>query len=471
MPNPIKARQHPARTATTFLLSQLNDFLRRRDLLILFLVALAIRVGFLLLVLNDLKLADLLANAPDTRIYVDTARGMLGMRPSCSDAIFIFGVGYAAFLTPFFLIFGQAALPVLLVQMLLSSIGCLLLYKLGKELTGSKGVGLLAGYIAATSFTSISLANFVLSDCLFFFLILLGSVLFLRGMDSGRRGHFISSGLIIGAAVLVRAIGQFWPLVIILLIMILPTPDVPRRGLTGWIILRRRALLAPLIAGAIIGGWMARNYMIKDVATVSFASAGGPANVACTALVETFHREPGEIMDSWFEDFRQRTGMGPGDFSFVDNYRARSLFSSIVTRRYPRPTWRVYRALVWENMTAPNELFVAQLPQYRWPLQGFENWYVEHRLNTIAVWLSLAGLAALVICRRWRAFLFLGLTYAYFASMIGFTHWQGSRLFYPGQIAWSVIIAFLIVKAMQGMNWLIRAVFGGQAAKPAVGEH
>jgi hypothetical protein len=468
LPNPIKARQHPAGTATTFLLSQLNDFLRRRDLVILLAVALVLRIGFLLLVLSNLKPAELLSNSPDTRIYVNTARGLLGMGPSGSDAIFIFGVGYAAFLTPLFFIFGLTAIPILLVQIILSSIGCLLLYELGRELTGSKEVGLLAGYLAATSITSISLAAFVLSDCLFFFLLLLSCLLFLRGMNSGGRGYFIGSGLIIGVAVLVRAIGQFWPLVMIILAGILPTPAVSNRSLRGSMAFRRNALLAPLIACVIIGGWVMRNYALEGVATLSFASAGGPANIACTALADTFHREPGEIMGSWFDDFRQRAGLGSGDLSFADNYRGRSLFSSIVVRRYPGPVWRVYRGLVWENLTIPNELFVAQLPQYRWPVRASEKWYIDHHLNTLAVWLTLAGLAALLICRKWQAFIFLGLTYAYFAAMIGFTRWQGSRLFYPGQIAWSVIIAFLIVMVIQGAVRLIRQLFRGQTLQAVI---
>jgi hypothetical protein len=469
LPNPIKARQHPARTATTFLLSQLNDFLRRRDLLMLLSVALVLRVGFLLLVLSNLKPAALLSNAPDTCMYVAAARGLLGMGPSGSDAIFIFGIGYASFLTPFFFIFGLTAIPILLVQIILSSVGCLLLYTLGRELTGSRAVGLLAGYLAATSITSISLATIVLSDCLFFFLLLSGNLLLLRGLRSGGRGYFIGSGLIIGSAVLVRAIGQFWPLVMLLLIFIFPVPAAYRGSFGMRSAYWRRALLAPMIALVIIGGWVMRNYALEGVATLSFASAGGPANVACTAVVETYHREPGEVMDSWFDDiWRQK---GTHNISLADNFRVRSRFAASVIRRYPAPMWRVYRNLVWENMTIPNELFVAQLPQYRWPVRASEKWYIDHHLNTLAVWLTLAGMAALLIFRQWQAVIFLGLTYVYFASMIGFAHWQGSRLFYPGQIAWSVIIAFLVVKAMQGMKWLIRAVFGGQAAKPAVGEH
>jgi hypothetical protein len=75
-------------------------------------------------------------------------------------------------------------------------------------------------------------------------------------------------------------------------------------------------------------------------------------------------------------------------------------------------------------------------------------WLYDRSLNYLTFWLSMAGFAVLLLMRRWRAFVYLGTLYLYFTLMIGFTRWQGSRLFYPGQIAWAIVIGWLIVSVV-----------------------
>jgi len=57
----------------------------------------------------------------------------------------------------------------------------------------------------------------------------------------------------------------------------------------------------------------------------------------------------------------------------------------------------------------------------------------------------MVGFIGMMLLRQWRALSFPGLMYFYFALMAGFGCWQGSRLFYPAQIAWAIVIAFLMV--------------------------
>lgn len=423
------------------LLDRLMAHAFRRDLLTLLLVAFLLRTGYLILMLNQVRLDYLLVNAPDTEAYVRMAKGFLGLCPPHDDAIMMFGIGYGAFLAGMFFICGIAAMPVLLVQICLSSCGCLLLYKLGKELTGSRAVGLVAGYLAATSFTSISQATFVLSDCLFFFLILLGTLLFLFGLKRCNRWYFIVSGFSIGGAILTRSIGQYWPLFLITLALVVPSPTSLRWRLADRLALFRRALIAPLIAIIIMSAWMARNYAVYGIPMLAFTSAGGPANVARLALENIYHQDSGEIMNSLMEDRQKETG--DTTVSLTDRYPVYKKMAWAVFRRYPRESLKVYLSLIWENLNATNQLYGAQLPITGPRAQAVIGWWEKiHYLN---FWLSMAGLMLMLGQRHWRPLIFLGLTYGYFAAMIGFTRWQGSRLFYPGQIAWSIIIAFLIV--------------------------
>jgi uncharacterized membrane protein len=52
----------------------------------------------------------------------------------------------------------------------------------------------------------------------------------------------------------------------------------------------------------------------------------------------------------------------------------------------------------------------------------------------------------LMIKRRlWMPVLFLGSMYLLFFFLMGFGMWQGSRLFFPAQIAWSVVVSYLVI--------------------------
>ena len=135
-------------------------------------------------------------------------------------AILTFGPGYGVFLGANFFLFGVNPLGIILVQILLSSFICLMLYRLGHELTGMKSVGYIAGYMSALSFTAISLSTIILSDTFFLFLFLWGNLAFLLGLKNRKRSYFIFAGITIGLSILTRSIGQFWPLVLLAFIFI-----------------------------------------------------------------------------------------------------------------------------------------------------------------------------------------------------------------------------------------------------------
>ena len=63
-----------------------------------------------------------------------------------------------------------------------------------------------------------------------------------------------------------------------------------------------------------------------------------------------------------------------------------------------------------------------------------------------------------------RVAVIIGGLYAYYAVMIGFFRWQGSRYFFPGQIAWSILIAIVLVFAagyvISGIRYLMARVKG-----------
>ena len=414
-----------------------------KSLAVLLLVALTVRLAYMFVMVGDVNGDKLLSLAPDTISYVNLAHGIIGDRPIAEDTLIIFGPGYGFFLAIIFFLFGTSPYPVLILQIILSSFGCLLIYALGKELTESKSIGLLAGYLAALSFTSVSLANFILSDCLFFFLFLLGNVLFLLGMRHNRYWWHVGAGLSIGAAVLVRSIGQFWPVIMLLLVFILPRSGRDRSWFAERRAVLKKAFLAPLIALIIMGGWMTRNYVHYATPFLAFTTAGGPANVATLTLAEIEHRDGGAIRDEWFAEYIKTTGNAV--ITRADEYRILSAAARRTFLRYPVPMIKTYMSLIWQNMNEENELHRAQTPRLSDFFLRQIDWLHKHSLGYRSFWLTMAAFALMLFLRRWRLLIFLGSVYVYYAFLIGVTRWQGSRLFYPGQIAWSIAIAFLVI--------------------------
>ncbi len=436
-----------------YALEYFQYFKSRPDLMYLFIFALVLRLGYMILMLGQLTPEEILYQCPDARAYINISRGMLGLGPFDEDALLIFGPGYGAFLGVVFFLFGVVPHAVILIQILLSSIGCLLVYRLGMELTGSRAVGLVAGILAAVSFTSISLANVILSDCLFFFLFLLGNLLFLLGLRREKRAYFIFSGICIGVAILIRSIGQFWPLVMIFLVFVLPLEKTPHRLYISRLGLLKKAYIAPLIAVAIMSIWVVRNYYYYSIPMLTFASAGGPANVAGITLARVEEREVSDVRFQWIKDYQRETG--DNDISRADEYRIISRAARYVFLHHPMEMIDTHLDLVWENLNSVNEFYRIQLPKYEYQILGKMNWLRDRSLYYLGFLVSMAGFLILLLCRKWRAFIMLGLIYLYFALMIGCTRWQGSRLFYPGQIAWAIVIAFLMVMLVK---WVMAAV-------------
>lgn len=406
-----------------------------------------------MLMMGQLDRSEILHQAPDSGMYIDIGRGLFNSAIDSENALIIFGPGYGLFLGIMFLLFGFSPYFIILIQIILSSFGCLVLYELGKVLTESKWTGLLAGYLLALSFTSISLSVIILSDCLYFFLFLSANLMFLKGLKTGRVSYFVSSGILLGVAILVRSIGQFWPLVLLLLVFIFPGVASDRKGFSGRLKLLKKAYLAPLLAVLIISLWIGRNYIRNGEPILAFTSAGGPANVASITAARLEGGNFSAIKNSWIEEYKELaedTVISRADRYRIEKNKSRQLF-----KEYPDQMMITYFNLVWENMNSFNELYRVQMPKYIIFLMDSFYWLRDRGYYYLGFALSMIGFTLILALRRWPMLIFLGLVYSYSAMMIGFTRWQGSRLFHPGQIAQSILIAFIIIVVFTSLSKLV----------------
>jgi len=291
-----------------FIRGNIVEFLHRRDLLLLFLFAIFIRIIYMLLMMAQVDTAQMLSLSIDTTEYVKAAEALAAFHFGDLPAFYIFGPGYSLFLVPIFVIFGVHPLPVFIIQIILSGIICLMLYRLGSELTDSRAVGLIAAIFSAVSFTSISLANFILSGILFLFIFLWGNLAFILALKNRRSSYFVLSGICLGCATLTRSMGQFWPVFLIVFILFMP-----ERRLVGWRWSSRRefwkkAGLAPLIAILIMSGWVVRNYVVYKVPSVAIAGPVGLGRLSAITEAEVTNTEYSDVLTNRVERFRDQTG-------------------------------------------------------------------------------------------------------------------------------------------------------------------
>lgn len=414
-----------------------------RSLLFLCILALILRLAYLAVMLNQVTPEQVMGLTSDTANYVTTAKGLLGLQALETQWILLFGPGYMVFLAGCFLLFGVGALPVMLIQILLSSVTCLLLYAFAKELTGSRAVGYGAALISATSFTAIAQSTILLSDTLFFFLFLTGNLLFLKGLRSGKRSSFVWSGLIIAAAVLTRAVGQFWPLTLIIFLGVLPMRYLDRTIFPSRRALFRRAIIAPLVALVIMGGWMVRNSVVHGMPVVAASGVHGLGRLTAYAQMQMDNCELGEVFATWAEEYkreRQCDTIPLRDWYAIVEHKARRMAAE-----HPWELAYYYFGRINVNITAANELYFHQLPRCKYTISAWLDRSHRIFLHYVIPLMTLGGFALLFKRRLWLPVLFLGLMYLLFFFLVGFGMWQGSRLFFPAQIAWSVVVSYLVV--------------------------
>lgn len=381
--------------------------------------------------------------SPDTQNYLAIAKDFLAGSHQAEKYLFMFGPGYATFLSSSLLAFGQSAYPIILFQIVLSAASCSLLYMLMAQLSLPRTVGIITSLLLAVSSTSISLSCSILSDTLFFFLLLLSLLLYLRGLESGAWYLFVISGLLTTCATFVRAIGQFWWVVMLAIALPYLLKRIGDKGARRWRWDRGmgvRVLTCILIVLAAEAAWMYRNQATHQIMAMTSGGSGGIANVAAFAIERMEGTPYREVRAAWHSE--SPGSSDPKTISNIDMAAARRVIS-----QHPWEVLSAYLSLCWENVNEINHFNRALLPEWKPKVIPWEQYQVDHYLNYIGFIVSMIGLCVLAIRRKFRAVLLLGLTLFYFAAMIGFTRWQGSRLFFPAQIATTSLASVFLWQA------------------------
>ena len=155
---------------------------------------------------------------PDSRMYVSLAQGLRQYgtlcypdRPEQPDVERV--PGYPLFLASIFWLFGENFLAVVMIQIILDSLSCVLVYHLGEAVW--RGTGLISGILAALNMGMITYSQFILNDSLFLFIFLLLLLIVLKFIRERewKLGAVLGAGM--GIAALIRPVVAYLPLLLI----------------------------------------------------------------------------------------------------------------------------------------------------------------------------------------------------------------------------------------------------------------
>lgn len=167
---------------------------------------------------------------------------------------------YSVFVAAHYSVFGVKLEPIRITQVLMESVLCVFVLLLGQMLIDAR-TGFIAGLLYAFYPPSFYEPGLVLTETLFTFLLILGTLLFVRGIvrqDSDTKAMAKASilfGILIGLASLTRPNALTYPLGAVLALFVL-LPD--RRQVV------KLTVIMAISMGLVVMPWVIRNYLLFD---------------------------------------------------------------------------------------------------------------------------------------------------------------------------------------------------------------
>src|SRR3989344_3113321 len=241
-----------------------------------------------------------------------------------------------ALLAVSFLLF-DSYIPFILLQILLSGVLVALTYFIARQIGASERLSLVAAALMAFEPYSVFISTSVLTETLFATLLALGAYLCARFINEPRALFIAGASAIFGVAALTRPIGEFLPLLLVLIVCVrMPVRDYLKYG-----------VLAVLPFLIIVGPWMMRNYVVFN----SFAlSSGGLQNAYSDlggAIIGVRDQIPTpEAKQKIEEDFAARYGIRIEDFQRDLTHSADMFKEGIgIMLQNPVPTLKVFASI------------------------------------------------------------------------------------------------------------------------------
>ncbi|RKX22257.1 MAG: hypothetical protein DRP51_02710 [Candidatus Zixiibacteriota bacterium] len=407
----------------------------QRDIITIFMIALLLRVVYLLLMAGQYTSLVILHLLDDSQTYISIAKYIMGVNVAGADDLLLAGPGYSFLLAIAFKLFGITSWPILSLQIILSSLSCIYIYKISHILFNNRKISFIAAILAATSLTSISLSAAILTESLFFFLLVLAIFYFFTGLNNGKWKYFVFCGIMLGISTLIRSVGLFFPVILIFMAFVYP--------LKSSVLSRKTALIRSIVTGMILIivalPWAIKNKSEHQIFTVSETGALAARNYLCSRVIyEAESRKSLIELRDWMAS--PKMIQGRPETASERHAHAIAVIKDVFSR-YPGTFIKVFFENIFDNIGALSTIHTLQLPQFRDEFGIYTDKMFTKGNSLLVFFLSLIGFVLLLWDGKKREAFILASIYGYFAFLSGFTYWQGSRIFYPGQLAWTILVA------------------------------
>jgi 4-amino-4-deoxy-L-arabinose transferase-like glycosyltransferase len=409
----------------------------------IFLAAALLRLVLFALALDQAgSVAQLQRVPPDARLYSAAADAIRIDLNFQTHGVRAFGPGYPILLALMGGLVGTSPGALIPLQILLTALGSVLLAMLAFRLTKNRRIAVITGFLNALSLTGAGLANVLISDSLFFVLFVIGLLLFVRGLDDGRQRWWWLSGLVLGFSVLTRSVAMFSPAIIAVLAITYVVPEQER-----WRSLIRRRVIPFAITVfcflVVACAWVIRNHQVHGVTYLSWAGPNAMARLAATVGADVNRISFEEASQQFGEAVAERTGVTGNAHQAYAEVAREMFFEAIL--HHPLSTLKTYLRQLDEGVHSDWSPLGSILPDWAQPIRTGTRWVERLGLSFRVTILSALGFLLLYRQKRRRLALSLAFIYVYFALLAGFTSLQGNRVFYPGQIAWSMLVAVALL--------------------------
>lgn len=379
-----------------------------KHILIIFFIALTLRVGFSILVNKTETVGD---EVEYDTIGYNLASGH-GFSIEPGNPTPIRAPLYPAMLSVVYLIAGHSITAAVLIQSVLGALTCVCVFILSRHLFGIR-IAFLAGLLSALYPVTIAYGATLLSETLFTFLFVLSILLIFFSFNSISLPFSFAAGITLGLATLTRPTTILFPFAIALALLL--AGHVNLYALKKWMMMCCGFLI-------IIAVWMGRNYHAFDAFLP--VSTGEAIGVYVTGKMiggTTWEEGLSEVLTKRNALWEQYAHEGGYRYIHADRELKTegmkkirhhiALYSLLLLRRFPQ---------FW--CSSHSSMFGIDLPLSEYLAQGAWG-KIMARLglllfHLVLLCVALAGMAA--ILKTWRQWALLPITFAYFSLHILF---------------------------------------------------
>lgn len=387
------------------------------------LLAAVLLLGFALRVVHAFDAVQLPYNyISDASRYFEWAEKILGGRDP--SLVYHQSPLYPHFLALVFSLFGASVKAVLLVQAVLGTTSCFLVFLLSRAVFSSDRIGVLAAFLMAVNGPSIFYDGIMDMASLVMLFCLLSVLLVLKALEHGRWWLWVLAGLLLGISALTRGVALFFLPFLALFILV-------RLGRESWKDGTRqaRALFCHcLVKGALPVTLVVLSALLSlSPATIRNYVKGGDFVLIATHYGIAFFEGNNPRANGQYTEPPGLDSLSDFDGTAIAEYlEGRSLAPSGVARFWLKESWK----FISDRPLAALRL-LARKAAYFWnhyEIPNYENYYLGKQYSKVLMLplvtfgvlgaLGLLGMALALRSRNWRAALVVVFVLSYMTPVV-----------------------------------------------------